>query len=230
ETSEGIRTLATKNVEVITIEPSIRQTLLDLLSDPNLSYILMMLGVWGLIFELYNPGLIFPGIVGVISLVLAFYSFNTLPINYAGMALIIFGVILFVLEIKITSHGFLTAGGIASLLIGSLMLFKVESPLEGVSLSIKVVLSTVGLTAAFFVFVIGMGMRAQRLKPKTGIAGFIGEEGEALSELSSDKPGSVRVHGEIWRAVTAGEAISPGTRISVLDVTNLQLKVKAVTK
>ena len=103
------------------------EKLLNMLSDPNIAYILLMLGLYGFMFELYSPGAIFPGIVGVISLILAFYSMHTLPVNYAGVALIIFGVILFVLEIKIVSHGLLTIGGIVSLLLGSMMLIRSDS-------------------------------------------------------------------------------------------------------
>ena len=101
--------------------------LLDILNDPNIAYVLFLLGLYGLLFEIYNPGAIFPGIVGVIAIVLALYSMNTLPVNFAGLALIVFGVVLFLLEIKITSHGLLTVGGIVSLLLGSVMLINPES-------------------------------------------------------------------------------------------------------
>jgi membrane-bound serine protease (ClpP class) len=224
ETSDGNKTLATKNAEIVTVDQSVREKLLDLLSDPNVSYILMMLGIWGLIFELYNPGLIFPGIVGFISLVLAFYSFNTLPVNYAGLALIVFGIVLFILEIKLTSHGLLTAGGIASIFFGSLMLIKVTSPLEGVSISMKVIVSVLVCTAGFFLFIIGAGIRAQRRKPTTGKQGLIGEIGEAASDLSPS--GQVKVHGETWNATTIEGTISLGSKVQIVEVLNLHLKVK----
>lgn len=201
-----------------------KHRLLDTLSDPNIAYIFFLLGLYGLFFELYNPGAILPGVVGVIALILAFYSLHTLPVNYAGAALILFGIILFVAEIKITSYGLLTVGGIVSLLLGSIMLIDTESPWEIVSISWSVIIPAVLATAAFFIFAIGMGIRAQRRKPVTGQEGMIGETGEAISDL--DPEGQVRVHGEIWRAISAGAAIASGTRIRVETVKDLSLTVR----
>ncbi len=174
--------------------------------------------------SLYNPGSILPGVVGFICLVLAFYSLHTLPVNYAGVALIIFAVLLFLLEIKIVSHGLLAAGGVISLLLGSLMLFQSHSTLELVSISWEVVVVTVALTVAFFVFAIGKGITAQRRKPTTGSQGMVGEVGEAYSDL---KPGGqVKVHGELWSAVSLDGTIKKGTRVRVEEVANLTLKVR----
>lgn len=224
QVSSGERTLHTRGAEIKTYEESFQQKILDLLSDPNIAYIFMMLGMYGLLFELYNPGLIFPGIVGVICLVIAFYSLHTLPINYAGLALIIFAVVLFILDLKLPSHGLLTTGGIVSLLIGSLMLIRNETSFDVISISWAVIVVVVVFTAAFFLFAIGMGVRAQRRKPSTGIQGIVGEPGEAISDLNPD--GQVKVHGEIWSATSVGGSIRRGTKIVTVEIDNLRLKVR----
>ena len=226
ETSAGKITLSTQGATIQTIELTTRQHLLDILSNPNITYILMMLGIWGLIFELYNPGLIFPGIVGFICLILAFYSFNTLPVNYAGVALIIFAIILFLLEIKIVSHGLLAVGGTVSLILGSMFLFHSDSSLETISLSWSVIALVVGCTTLFFVFVIGLGLRAQRRKPTTGIQGLLGEIGETISPLEPD--GEVKVHGEIWKAASVEDNIASGSKVAIVGMENLKLKVRKV--
>ena len=227
QTSLGKSVLHTRNAAVSLREKSVQQKLLDILSDPNIAYIFMMLGIYGLLFELYNPGAILPGIVGFISLILAFYSFHTLPVNYAGVALVVFSVVLFVLEIKIPSHGLLTAGGIISLLLGSIMLFQAESPLDLVSVSWEVILLAVAFTAAFFIFAIGMGIKAQRLKPTTGAQGLVGEIGKAVTDLRPD--GRVSVHGEIWNTTSLDGTLKKGTAVKVDQVENLRLKVRKLT-
>ncbi len=220
----GPKTLHTKGAEVVLREKTFQEKLLDILSDPNIAYIFMMLGIYGILFELYNPGAILPGIIGVIGLILAFYSLHTLPVNYAGLGLILFAVILFVLELKITSHGFLTAGGVLSLLLGSLMLFQSNSSLDMLTLSWQVILVVVVMTTLFFVFAIGVGIRAQRRKPTTGSQGLIGEKGVAMTELAPE--GEVKVHGEFWRAKAEGAPISRGSKITVVAVDNLTLTVR----
>src|SRR3970282_2463436 len=171
-----------------------------ILSDPNIAYILFMIGLYGLLFEIFNPGVIFPGVIGGICIILAFYSMHTLPINYAGLALIIFAIILFILEIKVISHGILSIGGVISLIIGSIMLINVESGLEVFIISWQVIALFVVLTILFFGFAITLGIKAQRRKPTTGVEGLINGIGEAITELNPE--GAVRVHGEIWRAET----------------------------
>jgi membrane-bound serine protease (ClpP class) len=216
--------LRTKDAEIVDIEMDWKFKILDILSDPNIAYIFFMLGVYGLLFELYNPGAIAPGVIGVISLILAFYSLHTLPINYAGLALIIVGIVLFLLEIKITSYGLLTIGGVVSLLLGSIMLIRSESALEFVHLSWGIIIPTVLCTAAFFLFAIGMGIRAQRKKPTTGVEGIVGEVGEAITDLHPE--GHVRVHGEIWKAASSEGMLPAGTKVKIEQVENLQLTVR----
>ena len=220
----GERTLRTATAAVTEEEMSWKFRLLDILNDPNIAYVLFLLGLYGLLFELYNPGSIFPGVVGFIAIVLALYSLNTLPVNFAGLALIVFGVVLFVLEIKIISHGLLTAGGIVSLLLGSVMLINPESSLEVIAISWGVIIPAVLCTTLFFLFAIGMGIRAQRRRPVTGVEGIVGEQGEAVTPLSPG--GQVRVHGELWNAVTSGEPLPAGSQITVEGVSGLTLTVR----
>lgn len=220
------RTLNTKDAQVIDLEMNFQQKLLDLLSDPNIAYILLMIGIYGIMFELYNPGAIFPGVIGVISLILAFYSLHTLPINYAGLALIIFAIILFILEIKVISHGILTIGGVISLVLGSIMLIDTESALEVIEISWQVILIAVVLTTAFFIFAISYGIKAQLRKPATGIEGLIGEIGEAIEDLNPE--GRVRVHGELWNAESVEGFIGSGSKIKVDQIINLKLKVRKI--
>ncbi len=219
------KTLHTANAEVITYEMSWRQRLLDIISNPNVAYILLMLGIYGILFELYNPGSILPGVVGGICLILGLYALQTLPVNYAGFALIIFAVILFLLEIKIPSYGLLTIGGVISLIMGSVMLF--ESPLPFLRVSWQVITFVVILSVLFFVFAIGMAIRAHRKKPTTGDVGLIGEVGEVFKALNPE--GTVKVHGEFWKAIS-DEPCKKGQKIKVIDIDrdNLVLKVKPV--
>jgi len=224
ETPKGTVTLETEGATVISLEMDFSEKILDILSDPNIAYILFMLGVYGLLFELYNPGAILPGVVGVISIILAFYSLHTLPINYAGFALILFSVILFLAEIKVTSYGMLTVGGIISLVLGSMMLVRSESALEFFEISWSVILSVAAVTVVFFLVVIGLGIRAQRQKPTTGAEGIVGETGEALSAL--DPAGEVRVHGEIWNARSTTGKIKKGDRVKVVRMENFTLTVE----
>lgn len=223
----GERILATKNSQVIELEMSIGQKILRMISDPNIAYILLMIGLYGLLFELYNPGTIFPGVIGVISLILAFYALHTLPVNFAGLALIVVGIILFILEIKIVSHGLLSVGGTVSFILGSLMLIKTDSALEVFKISTQIIVVLGILTFLFFTFAIGFGIKAQKRKTKTGIEGMIGERGKAITDLNPE--GQISVHGEIWNAFTENETIKEGENVEVVDAIDLKLKVKKIS-
>ncbi len=201
--------------------------ILELLSDPNIAYIFMMIGMYGLLFELYNPGSIFPGVAGALSLLIALYSFHTLPINYAGVALIVLGIILFLLEIKITSYGLLTVGGIVSLFLGSIMLINTDAWFTFQRVSLEVIIPTVVLTALFFLFAIGAGLRAQRRKPTTGSEGLIGMRGTAFTRLAPS--GQVRVSGELWNAESVSGTIERKNPVEVVRVVGLTVYVKAVS-
>jgi membrane-bound serine protease (ClpP class) len=219
-------TLHTANASVENIDMSISEKLLNILSDPNLAYILLMVGFYGLLFELYNPGAIFPGIAGVIGLILGLYALHTLPLNYAGLALIIFGIVLLILEIKIISHGLLTVGGVASLLLGSMMLIREDPSFPLLKISLTVIIASVGLSMLFFTFLVGAGLKAQKSRPVSGIEGFIGETGVVLQTI--DPQGSVQVHGEIWDAITTGGRIEKGEMIRVVAMKNFLVTVERV--
>jgi len=216
--------LHTRGATIQLLEMGFTEKLLNIISDPDIAYILLMLGLLGLLFELFNPGIIFPGIIGFISLVLAFYALNTLPVNYAGLALIVFGVVLLLLEIKVVSHGMLAIGGIVALLTGSLMLIRPGSGLELMRISRTLIISTVAITSGFFLFVIGMGIKAQRRKPVTGIKALVGETAITLDELNPS--GKVRIHGEIWNAISISGVINIEEKVRVTDVKNLILYVE----
>jgi len=227
ETIDGKTTLHTKDARIEPMEMSWVEKLLDILSNPNIALILFQLGVIGLMLELYNPGSIFPGIVGVISLVFAFYSMHTLPINYAGLALIIFGIILFLLEIKIISHGMLAIGGVISTFLGSIMLIRTSSLLEFAEISLSVIFTSLIITTIFFVFILGLGVKAQRRRPTTGVEGLIGEQGDVIQTLKPE--GKVRVSGEIWNAESLSGAVEKGCRIQVVKINGLKLVVEPST-
>ncbi|HEV8615025.1 MAG TPA: nodulation protein NfeD [Methylomirabilota bacterium] len=221
KTPKGMVTLATKGATVLPIEIGFRDRVLNLITDPNVAYVLMMLGMLGLFFELSNPGVVLPGVVGGISLILAFFAMQSLPINYAGLLLILFGIVLLVAEIKIVSHGILAIGGITSMALGSLMLFDASE--IGFRVSWVVIVPTVGLTAVLFLFVLGFGMRALRGRPMLGAAGLIGETGVARGALAPE--GQVAVHGELWRAIAAGAPVDDGAAVRVVGVDGLTLTV-----
>jgi membrane-bound serine protease (ClpP class) len=225
EKPRGAIKLATKGAKINFVEMDFRQRLLATLSNPNIAYILMMIGLVGLYFELAHPGAIFPGVIGGICLILAFFAFRTLPVNYAGILLILLGIFLFIAEIKISSYGLLTVGGIVSLALGSIMLF--ESPVPYLRASFSVIIPTVVVTVAFFLFAVTMAIRAQMAKPATGSEGLVGETGVARIRL--DPEGKVFVHGEIWNAY-ADETIEEGEKIQVLKAEGLQLKVEKLKK
>jgi len=221
EKSRGKIKLATKGLKTNVMEMGFRQRFLAVLSNPNIAYILMMIGLAGLYFELSNPGAIFPGVIGGICLILAFFAFRTLPVNYAGVLLILLGVFLFVAEIKVASYGLLTIGGLVSLTLGSIMLF--ESPIPALRASLTVIIPTVLFTAAFFFFAVTMVVKAHMAKPATGSEGLMGEIGVAQTRLSPE--GKVFVHGEFWNAYT-DEAIEAREKIRVLKAEGLKLKVE----
>ncbi len=215
--------LATKGATINHLKMGFRERFLAVLSNPNIAYILMMIGLIGLYFELSNPGAFFPGVIGGISLILAFFALRTLPVNYAGVLLILLGVILFIAEIKVTSYGLLSVGGVVSIALGSIMLF--ESPIPALRVSLSVILPTILFTAVFFFFVVGAALKAQMAKPATGAEGLIGEIGTARTRLSPE--GKVFVHGELWDAYTEG-SIEEGEKIRVLQAKVLKLKVEKV--
>jgi len=207
------------------LQETFRTKVLKTISDPNIAYILLMIGLAGLYFELSHPGAIFPGVIGGICIILAFFALQALPINYAGVLLILLAIVFFIMEMKITSYGLLSVAGIVSLLLGSLMLFEASSP--EFRLSWSVLLPTMLLVSGFFVVVAGLVFRAQVSTPKTGASGLVGEIGIVKRAIRPD--GKVFVHGELWNA-TAKEPISEGTKVNVVKVDNLVLEVEPLNK
>jgi membrane-bound serine protease (ClpP class) len=226
-TTSGTMIINTDQAKLEHLEMGVFEKFLDVISDPNIAYVLLLLGLYGLVFELYSPGAIVPGIIGVICLTLAFYSMHTLPVNYAGLALIIFAIILFILEIKVSSHGVLTIGAIISLLLGSMMLLRTDEALEFYRISWGVIISSVVFSSLFFLFVVGAGLRAQRSKPATGLETMIGETGESLETL--DPAGAVWVHGEIWQAESLSGTINKKAKVRVAQLRNLTLLVEHIS-
>ena len=202
-----------------------RLKVLKMLSDPNIAYIFMMLGIYGIIFELSNPGAILPGVVGTICLILAFYSFQTLPINYAGLLLILLAVALFIAEIKVPSFGLLTMGGIVALMLGSLMLIRTEIPF--MQISWWVILPTVLATAGFFMFVVRIAWAAHGRRPVIGMEGAVGSMGTVRTEINPR--GHILIRGELWAAESV-EPVQVGETVEVIRVEGLKLFVKRVPR
>jgi len=216
-------TLHTGGARLIPIEMTLRQRVLSAVAHPNVAYILLSLGTLGLTIELWSPGAILPGIVGGLSLLLAFFAFQVLPVNYAGLLLILFGLVLFALEIKVTSFGLLTVGGIVSLVLGSMIL--IDSPAPELQLSLRIVMPVALGLAGISLMLIRLGVRAQRQPAVTGEAGMLGQIGRALSDIQPGRPGRVATHGEIWQA-EAHESIPAGARVRVTNVAGLTLTVR----
>lgn len=223
-TRKGYRTtLHTSGLEQRTLAPGFQHKVLRAISNPNIAYILLMIGLAGLYFELSQPGAILPGVLGGISLILALYGLQTLPVNYAGFLFIFLAIIFFIVEIKVTSHGLLSLAGVISLVLGSLMLFRY--PEAGNPLSMAVFIPTMATVSAFFIAVATLAFRAQARRPQTGVEALEGLMGEAQSDLAPE--GKVFVNGELWNA-EADEYIRAGERIQVVSVHNLKLKVQKV--
>ncbi len=225
ELPSGERVLHTKGSPIKELRGGLRFRVLNAISDPNIAYVLMMIGLIGIYFELSNPGLILPGVIGAVCLVLAFYAFQTLSINYAGLLLIALAVIFFIVEVKVTSYGLLTIAGIISLLLGSLMLF--ESPLPFMRLSVWVMLPTIVLMTAVVLGTMYYGLRILRKKPISGAEGLVGAEGTAAGDFKGNE-GKVFVEGEYWNA-WSDDALKTGDRVTVAEVKGLRLRVAKKT-
>jgi membrane-bound serine protease (ClpP class) len=213
----GTVKLDTKNLKKVYYEPRTIDEILMLISDPTIMAILFSIGLLGLGFEITHPGAIFPGVIGAISLILAFYSMQTLPVDYAGLMLIGLAILLFLAEIKVTSYGLLSIGGIISLTLGSMMFF------DDLGLSFTMGIPFVVLISAFFLFIVWLAIRSQRLRVKAGKEGLVGEIGIVQETL--DPEGKIFVHGELWKAVSR-EKIEVNEKVEVEAIQGLLLKVR----
>ena len=219
------RILKTKDAILREKVMGVRLKILSVLSDPNIAYILLLIGLAGLYFEFSNPGAILPGVIGGISLIMAFFAMQTLPVNYAGVGQILFAIILFIAEIKVISHGILTVGGIISLIIGSMMLFRTPDSSLGISWS--VLISAVSITSLFFIAVIAIAVKAQFGPRHGGQEGMRGMEGVAITDIHEE--GTVLIHGENWSAIS-DVPIAKGSNIRVIHFENLKVKGEPIEK
>jgi membrane-bound serine protease (ClpP class) len=222
-TAAGKVKIETKGATVNPSEMNLREKILRIVTDPTIAYLLLLLGLAGLYFEFSTPGAILPGVLGGICLILALYAFQQLPINYAGVLLILLAIVMFIAEIKVISHGILTLGGIAALIMGSMML--IDSPVPGMRIPLTAILLTTGATAGFFLFVVGAGIKALQRKTTTGSEGIIGEVGVVRSRLAPR--GQVFLCGELWNAESE-EPVEAGDSVRVTKVEGLTLKVVPV--
>ena len=212
--------LSVKSKPIVEVPMSARQKFLLTISNPNLAYILLMIGLLGLYFEFANPGAILPGVLGAISLLLAIFSFQILPINYVGLILILLAIAMFILEVKVHSFGALAAGGIVSMIIGSMML--INAPIPELKPSLRIIIPVALGVSLVFIFLVYLVVRAHRRKVTTGKEGLIGEAGTAQTDLSPS--GKVFIHGELWDA-EADSPVPRGARVRVTQVSGLRLKV-----
>ena len=221
QTTSGPMTLKTGRLEIVYHEMSPRLKMLDIISNPNVAYVLMMIGVVGLYFEMSNPGLVFPGVIGAVSMVLAFYAMQTLPIDYAGLLLVLLGALFFIAEIGVMSYGLLSIAGVVSIFLGSTMLIDSDDPAMQISQSI--LYPTLGLTIVFSIGIIVFATQTRNLKKQGGAEGMLGETGIVKENLNPH--GRVLVHGELWEAECEGE-IMEGEHVIVESVEGLKVRVK----
>ena len=215
--------LRTKGAVVERFEPSWRDKALSTIANPNIAYILLMIGIYGIMFELMHPGAIYPGVIGVICLVIAFFALQLLPVNYAGLILILIGIALFIAEVKVVSYGMLTVGGLVCLVVGSMML--ISEPESGIHISLTYILPVAFFTAALVVFLGTLAFKAYRRKPATGRKGLVGAVGTVKVATSAEAQGKVFVEGELWNASSDGP-LEPGTSVRVISVQGLKVKVE----
>ncbi len=216
--------LRTAGLQIETLEPDWRNKLLGIITNPNVAYILMLLGIYGLFFELSNPGSIFPGVIGGICILLALYAFHVLPVDYAGIALIVLGLALMVAELFAPSFGILGIGGAVAFLIGSMIL--IDTDIEAFQISLPVIVAVTIATALFVFSLISLVLRQRRKPVVSGREQMIGSLGEAVAAF--DDVGHIRVHGEIWEARTSGP-VQPGQRVKVKDMQGLTLLVEPLS-
>lgn len=221
-TAAGPRLLATRDTPLAPIGMDVAERFLQSLSDPNIGFVLMTIAIYGIIFELSNPGAVFPGVIGGVALILALASFAAIEANLAGLLLIGFALVLFIADIKVPSHGILTTGGIAAFVLGSLLLTQNQAPFLRISVSL--ILISAALTAGFFLIAVGAGIRAQARAVRTGPQSLVGTLGIARGDLAPD--GRVFVDGELWNAHTTGEMIAAGDQVRVERVVGLRLDVR----
>ncbi len=219
------RKINTANARAEEVKIGTRQSILSAISNPNIAYLLLLIGLAGLYFEFSNPGAILPGVIGGISLLLAFFGMSTLPVNYTGVLLILFSIILFIAEIKVMSYGLLTVGGVISLALGSFMLF--DTPEPALRISFQVLIPAVIVASAFFIVVIWLAAKAQMRKHYSGSESMVEASGQAVSEINPE--GQVLYQGEYW-AARSSKPIAAGAKVRILKVEGLTLTVEEINQ
>jgi membrane-bound serine protease (ClpP class) len=218
-------TLDTAGLQIEVIEPDWRNRLLAVITDPNVAYVLMLIGIYGLFFEFANPGFVMPGVVGAISLVLALYAFQILPVNYAGLALLSLGIIFMLAEAFVPSFGALGFGGVIAFVFGSIILFDQEA--SGYAVSLPLVLSTSVISAGFFLFVVGAAIKARQRPVVSGQEEMLAATGVVIDDFEGR--GRIRIHGEVWMAESS-VPLRRGDRVQVAAIEGLILKVQPEIK
>ena len=220
----GKGTLETRGCTVRTLNENFREKVLRIIADPNIAFILLLAGLAGLYFEFTTPGAIFPGVLGGICLFLALYALHALPVNYAGVLLILLSGVFFILETQITSHGALAAGGVVSMFLGATMLFDYD--VSGVRIAWSVLIPAVTVVSVFFMIVAALVVKAHKAKVRTGEAGIVGETGR-VTQVASHTRGKVLVHAETWNA-RFDQPVELGDYVRVVSVEGLLLSVKKI--
>lgn len=223
ETTKGLKTLNTKSAKIVVRDKDWKESLLSFISDPNIAYIFILLTMYGIMIELYNPGAIFPGVIGVMSAILAGFSLQMLPVNYAGLALMIVAIILFILEVKIISYGMLSLGGIVSFLLGSIML--IDSPGDFMQIGIEIIIVATLVTAALFISIITLAVKSQRKNVASGVNTLVGKEAIVFTAITPETMGKVKVTGELWRAKSS-KSFQKNDKVVVKSVDGLTLEVE----
>ncbi len=223
ETTKGLKTLNTKSAKIVVRDKDWKESLLSFISDPNIAYIFILLTMYGIMIELYNPGAIFPGVIGVMSAILAGFSLQMLPVNYAGLALMIVAIVLFILEVKIVSYGMLSLGGIVSFLLGSIML--IDSPGDFMQIGIEIIIVATLVTAALFISIITLAVKSQRKNVASGVNTLVGKEAIVFTAITPETMGKVKVTGELWRAKSS-KSFQKNDKVIVKSVDGLTLEVE----
>jgi membrane-bound serine protease (ClpP class) len=221
-TDLGRRTLRTAGARVVDVSMDVTERFLSLLSDPNIGFILMNVGILGILVELYNPGAILPGVVGGIALILGLASFAILQVNVAGLMLIAFAILLFIADVKVPGHGVLTVGGVIAFIFGAILLTERTAPV--LQISLRLIIAVAAVLAAFFLFAVSAGVRAQRVPARSGGERLVGAVGVARSRL--DPEGMVYVQGEMWSAVADDGPIADGQSVRVIALEGLRVRVR----
>jgi membrane-bound serine protease (ClpP class) len=219
-------TLDTQNLKIKTLQPNWRNQILAAITDPNIAYILLLVGIYALFLEFFHPGIFLPGIAGVLAIVVALYAFQMLPINYAGFALLVLGITFMIIEVQVISFGIMGLGGIIAFVLGSILLLNINSP--GYQIAWSLILTMTVISALFFLCMVTLAARNRNRKVVTGREAILGAEG-IVEEIFNSKELLVKINGELWKA-TAQNPVKKGQKIRISGLTGLTLKVEPLNE